>query len=163
GNLLSNAARYTPDGGRIEVRADTQDGQAVIVVRDNGMGMTPEELPRMFEMFSRGGRDSSRSQGGLGIGLALSRRLAEMHGGTLLGNSDGIGQGSEFTLRVPLADDVPEPAQPSSAAPEKLARARVLVVDDNIDAGDSLGQVLGLLGAEARVVRDGEQALDMFA
>ena len=163
GNLLSNAARYTPDGGRIEVRASAQGDEAVIVVRDNGMGITPEELPRMFEMFSRGGRDSSRSQGGLGIGLALSRKLAEMHGGTLVGSSDGIGQGSEFTLRVPLAESAPEHADAPAEVHGQLVRSRVLVVDDNIDAGDSLGQVLGLLGAEARVVRDGEQALDMFA
>lgn len=163
GNLLSNAARYTPDGGRIEVRASAQGDEAVIVVRDNGMGITPEELPRMFEMFSRGGRDSSRSQGGLGIGLALSRKLAEMHGGTLVGSSDGIGQGSEFTLRVPLAESAPEHADAPAEVHGQLVRSRVLVVDDNIDAGDSLGQVLDLLGAEARVVRDGEQALDMFA
>src|SRR5690606_35289538 len=163
GNLLSNAARYTPDGGRIEVRASAQGDEAVIVVRDNGMGITPEELPRMFEMFSRGGRDSSRSQGGLGIGLALSRKLAEMHGGTLVGSSDGIGQGSEFTLRVPLAESAPEHADAPAEGHGQLARSRVLVVDDNIDAGASLGQVLGLLGAEERVVRDGEQALEMFA
>src|SRR5690606_2426344 len=131
GNLLSNAARYTPDGGRIEVRASAQGDEAVIVVRDNGMGITPEELPRMFEMFSRGGRDSSRSQAGLGIGLALPRKLAVIHGVTRVGSSDGIGQGSEFTLRVPLAESARERADAPAEGHGQLVRSRVLVVDAN--------------------------------
>ena len=161
-NLLNNAAKYTEDGGHIQVRARSESGQAVISVRDNGVGIAPETLPRMFEMFSRGDRDSGRSQGGLGIGLALSRRLAQMHNGTLEATSVP-GTGSEFIVRLPLA---PAPAAAEAAetdAAPSLGRTRVLVVDDNRDAGDSLGQILGMLGAEVRVARGGAEALSEFA
>jgi CheY-like chemotaxis protein len=162
-NLLNNAAKYTDDGGDIGVHASIDGENAVIAVRDNGIGIQPEALPRMFEMFSRGDRDSGRSQGGLGIGLALSLRLAQMHGGTIEANSAGVGEGSEFTVRLPLAAAVQ--ASEPTPAPEaaSLAKTRVLVVDDNHDAGDSLGQVLGILGADVRVARDGAEALDAFA
>jgi PAS domain S-box-containing protein len=162
-NLLDNAAKYTEDGGNIRVRAWQEDGVAAIGVRDDGVGIAPEALPRMFEMFSRGDRDRARTQGGLGIGLALSRKLAQMHGGTLEAHSDGPGLGSEFTLRVPLAeaeaggDDLP------ASAPGDLSGVRVLVVDDNHDAGDSLRMLLELMGAEVRVARDGAEALATFA
>ncbi|MDQ3287453.1 MAG: PAS domain-containing protein [Pseudomonadota bacterium] len=162
-NLLNNAARYTEDGGHILVRARREDDHAVISVIDNGMGMTAEALPRMFEMFSRGDRDSSRSQGGLGIGLALSLRLTRMHKGTLKAYSDGIGKGSCFTVQLPLAKaSAEEPAAPLPT-PKKLEQTRILVVDDNHDAGDSLGQILGMLGAQVRVARDGAEALDVFS
>jgi CheY-like chemotaxis protein len=162
-NLLNNAAKYTDGGGRIEVRGRSEAGQAVLSVRDNGIGMAPEALPRMFEMFSRGNRASGRSQAGLGIGLALSRRLAEMHGGTLEGHSAGPGEGSEFTVRLPLAGAGPVPATVAApAADHRLDRVRVLVVDDNEDAGDSLAQILSMLGAEVRVARDGHGALAAF-
>jgi CheY-like chemotaxis protein/two-component sensor histidine kinase len=162
-NLLNNSAKYTPDGGRITLRARREGAQAVISVRDTGIGIEPVVLPRMFEMFSRGDRDSGHGQGGLGIGLALSRRLAEMHGGTLDAHSDGPGKGSEFTVRLPLAHTAlqPAPAQADAAGP--LGKTRVLVVDDNHDAGDSLGTILELLGADVRVVRDGPSALEAFA
>ncbi|HEX7465287.1 MAG TPA: PAS domain-containing sensor histidine kinase, partial [Usitatibacter sp.] len=102
-NLLDNAAKYTEDGGAIAVEAREDDGFAAITVRDNGAGIAPEALPRMFEMFSRGERASVRGQGGLGIGLALARRLAQMHGGSLEARSEGSGKGSEFTVRIPIA------------------------------------------------------------
>jgi PAS domain S-box-containing protein len=162
-NLLNNAARYTDDGGTIVVRARREGEQAVISVRDNGMGIASDVMPRMFQMFSRGHRETGRHQGGLGIGLALSRRLAQMHNGSLDAASDGPGRGSEFTVRLPLA----APALVGEAAPDmtenRLARTRVLVVDDNHDAGDSLGQVLDMLGAEVRVARDGAEGIEAFA
>ncbi|MFL6693296.1 MAG: ATP-binding protein, partial [Ramlibacter sp.] len=163
-NLLNNASKYSEAGGEITVRARSQDGQAVISVRDTGIGIDPEALPRMFEMFSRGQRDSGRTQGGLGIGLALSRRLAEMHGGTLEGRSEGVGKGSEFTIRLPLAAvKQPVSSKEAAAAGGGLDRIQVLVVDDNIDAGDSLGEILSMLGADVRVARGGREALDIFA
>ena len=112
-NLLNNAAKYTEQPGSIAVRSRREDGHVVVSVRDTGIGIDPEALPRMFEMFSRGLRDGGQAQGGLGIGLALSRRLAEMHGGTLEGRSEGAGRGSEFVLRLP-AQEAPGQQQPSA-------------------------------------------------
>jgi len=161
-NLLNNAAKYTDDGGRIELRAWQEGAQAVVSVRDNGIGVAPEMLPRLFEMFSRGDRDTGRSQGGLGIGLALARRLVEMHEGTLEGRSAGSGQGSEFLLRLPLAGAAVASADAPAATPDSLAGMRVLVVDDNHDAGDSIAVVLKMLGADVRVTRDGASGLAAF-
>jgi PAS domain S-box-containing protein len=162
-NLLNNAAKYTDDGGHISLRAWRDGDQAVVAVRDNGIGISAEALPRMFEMFSRGDRASGRSQGGLGIGLALSLKLAQMHGGTLDARSDGHGKGSEFTVRLPLAQTGHAAALDAKLPGPVLARTRVLVVDDNPDAGDSLGSILELLGAQVRVARGGPEALETFA
>jgi PAS domain S-box-containing protein len=163
-NLLNNAARYTDDGGRIAVRARREDGEVVISVRDNGIGIGADVMPRMFEMFSRGHRETGKHQGGLGIGLALSRRLAQMHDGSLQAHSDGPGHGSEFIVRLPLADPPASSLEPVVTAPAAiLSKTRVLVVDDNHDAGDSLGQVLDMLGAEVRVARDGAEGIEAFA
>jgi PAS domain S-box-containing protein len=162
-NLLNNAARYTDDGGDIVVRARREGEQAVIAVRDNGIGIAPDVMPRMFEMFSRGHRETGRHQGGLGIGLALSRRLAQMHNGSLDALSDGPGRGSEFTVRLPLAAPAPVGEAVPDTTASRLAKTRVLVVDDNHDAGDSLGQVLDMLGAEVRVARDGAEGIEAFA
>jgi CheY-like chemotaxis protein len=162
-NLLDNAVKYTESGGHITIRARLEEAMVAISVADTGIGIAADALPRMFEMFSRGDRDSARTQGGLGIGLALSRRLAEMHHGSLDARSGGIGQGSEFTVRLPVA----EVAQGGVANPAgrtgELAQTRVLVVDDNRDAGDSLAMILDMLGAEVRVARGGAEALEMFA
>ena len=161
-NLLNNAAKYTDEGGHIAITARRERDHAVISVHDDGVGMPPEDVPRMFEMFSRGDRDSGRSQGGLGIGLALSRRLAEMHDGTLDARSDGLGTGSEFTVRLPLVPAAERGEFSDAPAAACLARTRVLVVDDNHDAGDSLGMILGALGADVRIARDGLEALEIF-
>ena len=162
-NLLNNAAKYTDDGGEIAVRVQGDDSAVAITVRDNGQGIAPDQVPRMFEMFSRGDRASGRAQGGLGIGLALARRLAEMHGGSLDASSDGPGKGSAFTLRLPLATDQDSGAIAERALEPALPQKRILVVDDNRDAGESLGMILRFLGADVRVVQDGRAALDAVA
>jgi PAS domain S-box-containing protein len=161
-NLLNNAAKYTDPGGSLALEVCRDGAFASISVRDNGCGIAPESMPRMFEMFSRGDRASGRGQGGLGIGLALSRRLAEMHAGTLEGRSAGAGRGSEFTLRLPLTAPQAAGAVAEAAAQEALPQKRILVVDDNRDAAESLGMVLKFLGADVRVARDGPEALEEF-
>ena len=159
-NLLNNAAKYTGGPGQIWVHAARQGEAVAISVRDNGDGIAPELLARLFEMFTRGDHASRRGPGGLGIGLALSRRLAEMHGGSLNGRSEGPGKGAEFILRLPLAaDQRPEPAD-AKYAEAVIVNRRILVVDDNRDAADSLAMVLASLGAEVRVARDGFEALE---
>jgi PAS domain S-box-containing protein len=158
-NLLNNAANYTERGGTIEVHALRDAGHAAVTVRDSGVGMAPDTVEHMFEMFTRGDRASARTQGGLGIGLALARRLAQMHGGSLLAHSEGVGQGSEFTLRLPLDATLDEAIATPSATEAEISEIRVLVVDDNIDAGDSLAALLAVLGAQVQVARDGQQAL----
>ncbi|WP_411882300.1 PAS domain-containing protein [Polaromonas sp. YR568] len=163
-NLLNNAASYTDAGGTVTVTVRRADAQVRISVKDTGIGMEPAAIPHMFEMFSRGNRDSARHQGGLGIGLALARRLAEMHQGTLEAHSDGPGKGTEFTLRLPLVNTGSAgTADDTAAAAPRLEKTRVLVVDDNVDAGDTLAVILDMLGAEVRVARDGAQALETFA
>jgi CheY-like chemotaxis protein len=120
-------------------------------------------MPRLFEMFSRAAGPDRAGHGGLGIGLALARRLAEMHGGTLEGKSEGVGRGSEFTLRLPLAAEAAErPAPRADSAGARLPPRRILVVDDNRDAAESLGMVLQFLGADVRIARDGSEALQAY-
>jgi signal transduction histidine kinase/DNA-binding response OmpR family regulator len=161
-NLLNNAAKYTGSGGQICVHAERQDGTAAVSVRDNGDGIDPDTLPQLFEMFSRGGRSSVRGQGGLGIGLALARRLVEMHGGSIEARSEGPGRGSEFTVRLPLAVPPVSPAVVEPPVRAAIPGNRILVVDDNRDAAESLGLILQSLGAEVRVARDGAEALETF-
>jgi signal transduction histidine kinase len=159
-NLLNNAAKYTDPGGRIVLAARREPGGAAIEVGDNGRGIAPDALPRLFEMFSR---ERPGGEEGLGIGLALSRKLAELHGGTLEAQSDGPGLGASFTLRLPLA--APPPAVAASAPAGKVAplRARVLVVDDNRDAAETLAMLLRALGAEVRTAFDGPSALRLVS
>jgi PAS domain S-box-containing protein len=162
-NLLNNAAKYTDPGGDIRLRAELRDGAVAISVRDNGIGIAPEAMPRLFEMFARAAGPDRAGHGGLGIGLALSRRLAEMHGGKLEGNSAGLRRGAEFTLTLPLAAPGPQalPATPQ-AARSGLPPRRILVVDDNRDAAESLGLVLKFLGADVRIAADGAEALQAY-
>ena len=158
-NLLNNAAKYTPEGGRIEILASRDGPDAVISVRDTGIGIHADMLPRVFELFMQGPRGYNRRQGGLGIGLTLTKRLVEMHGGTVMARSKGEGQGAEFVVRLPLKiTDRPARAEPATGAPSRTMR-RVLVVDDNRDAADSLGALLTLLGVDVTVVHDGFAAL----
>jgi signal transduction histidine kinase/ActR/RegA family two-component response regulator len=162
-NLLNNAAKYTDPHGTIEVAA-RRDGDAVVVsVKDSGTGIPADMLPRVFELFTQVDGATNRAHGGLGIGLTLVKNLVEMHGGSIDAKSDGPGKGSEFVVRLPLsssaAADVPKPAAPASAP---LSPRRVLVVDDNRDAADSLAMLLRLLGATVRVVNGGRDALKLL-
>lgn len=165
GNLLSNAAKYTPPSGRIQVRAQAADGEATVRVRDTGLGIPEDRLEEIFEMFTQVPEHRAHiGGGGLGIGLALSRRLAELHGGALDAASEGFGKGSELTLRLPTAATIAaERPQPSPGTDRRPPPRRVLVVDDNVDAADSLRFVLELQGHEARVTYDAESALEVAA
>jgi CheY-like chemotaxis protein len=158
-NLLNNAAKYTDAGGHIVLRARREGDQAVIAVRDNGIGIEPRMLPHVFELFMQVD-PSVRSQGGLGIGLALVKSLVGMHGGSVVASSPGLGRGSEFVVRLPLAR-LPAGEVPAGAPAAGAARAprRILVVDDNRDAAESLGVLLEHLGASVTVVHDGPAAL----
>ena len=166
-NLLNNAAKYTPRGGRIWLTTAKQESNAVVSVRDTGVGIAPEVLPRIFEMFTQAGRTMGGSPGGLGIGLTLVRRLVQMHGGAITVHSDGPGQGSEFILSLPMYDrQVPAEVKsvvpaPSETLIHKPGPVRILVVDDNRDSADSLGLLLELVGNEVRVVHDGQTAVDV--
>jgi len=160
-NLLNNAAKYTPEGGEIVMSVGAENGMAVIGVRDNGEGIPPGMLNRVFNMFTQV-NTGIRAQGGLGIGLTLARTLVHLHGGTIEAYSEGPGKGCEFIVRLPLA--APERVAPAPSAPAEstgpLQLKRVLVVDDNRDAADSLGMLLQFLGAEVMVVHDGRSALE---
>ena len=161
-NLLNNSAKYTPAGGAVALEVSLRPGQACIVVRDNGIGMAPDLLPRVFDLFVQGERSGDRSQGGLGIGLALVRTLVELHGGTVTASSEGLGRGSEFTVLLPFEPqpDVPGGHVPAGSAPMPSSARRLLVVDDNVDAADALALLLSSLGHEVVVAHDGPTALD---
>ena len=163
-NLLSNAAKYTPAGGRIEISAELRGDEIVLRVRDNGIGIGPDMLPRVFDLFSQANSSLDRAQGGLGLGLALVRRLVELHGGRVEARSGGCGQGAEFVAYLPAARG-PEhlaagDAEEALSALRPAASARVLLVEDNVDAADALGMLLELLGHEVTVVHDGLAALE---
>jgi PAS domain S-box-containing protein len=159
-NLLNNAAKYTDKGGVIALTARREGGQAVISVRDNGRGIAAEMLPRIFDLFTQALPRHVHAQGGLGIGLTLVRSLVELHGGTVEARSEGHRRGSEFVVRLPLeAADLGAVAA-SPAASALGGTRRVLVVDDNRDAADSLGVVLALHGVESRTAHDGRSALE---
>ena len=161
-NLLSNAAKYTPAGGHITLSARRRAGMLEISVRDTGMGIPADMLARVFDMFTQVPHAIERSQGGLGIGLTLVKRLVEMHGGSVEARSAGPGLGAEFIVRLP--ERSAEPALPGVAvlAPsEAPARHRILVADDNRDAADSLAFMLRIAGHDVRTAYDGQQAVDL--
>ena len=162
-NMLNNAARYTPAGGQAWLTA-RRDGQSVVVeLRDTGMGIGPEQLPHIFDMFSQPHGRNGHTDSGLGIGLAMVRSLVELHGGVVHAHSDGPGQGSTFTVRLPLADAPDSVPCAAEATREDIATAlagrRILIVDDNRDAADTLCQLLAARGADATAVYDGPAAL----
>jgi CheY-like chemotaxis protein len=161
-NLLNNSAKYTMPGGRIWVNAAVEGGEAVVRVRDNGIGVPPDVLDRVFEPFVQSEGSLARSEGGLGIGLTLVRSLVEMHGGSVEAHSPGLGQGSEFVLRLPArlpAEKAPPPAT-EPAVPFASRGLRVLVVEDNLDAAESLAALVRLWGHDVRVVHDGLAAIE---
>src|SRR5690606_30502021 len=160
-NLLSNAAKYTDPGGAITVEAEAAEGQLVLRVRDNGIGLSPGDLGEIFEIFSQVTAARHRAEGGLGIGLALSRALVQLHGGTLVAASDGPGRGSEFTLRLPMPATDASGAGPAraGAAGAKGGRRRVLIADDNADALSTLATLLEMEGHEVHTAKDGLQAV----
>ncbi len=162
GNLLSNAARYTPPGGQVEVALECEGESARIRVRDSGVGLSPQMLPKVFELFAQVHPQLKVTSGGLGIGLAVSRRLTELHGGTLEVHSEGLGRGAQFTVRLPRTA-AEEPRGPAGAKVVTLrpGGTRVLVVDDNRDAADSLALLLRAHGLTVHVAYDGAQALDL--
>ncbi len=157
-NLLLNAAKYSARGTRIELECASEGGEAVIRIRDSGVGIAPEMLPRIFDLFMQVDRALDRTGAGLGIGLTLVRSLVQLHGGSVEARSEGVGNGSEFTVRMPLAPHAHRHREPVPAPAPARAR-RVLVVDDEIDQAESLGLLLGLMGNEVRVARDGPTAI----
>ena len=185
-NLLNNAAKYTEPGGRIWVVVDSAPrgkgqepsdepaassppatGEVEVRVRDTGVGISSDLLPSVFDLFTQANRSLDRSQGGLGVGLTLVRRLVEMHGGTVTARSDGPGTGAEFAVRLPVAPEVadktPASCPPSSANGQDAAKQRslcVVVVDDNVDGAESLGSLLEMLGHRVRVAYNGPDGIE---
>jgi len=165
-NLLTNAARYTAVGGCIRLSALREADEIVISVKDNGMGIPPEMLPRIFDLFVQGKRSADRAEGGLGLGLTLVKTLVALHGGTVQARSEGLGRGSEFIVRLPvvtaegLAGTEPPPAVLPPPPPSRHPR-RVLVVDDNADAAELLGEALVVMGHEVRIANDPLAALTL--
>jgi PAS domain S-box-containing protein len=164
-NLLTNARKYTPDSGRITLSVRREGSEAVLAVTDNGIGIPPEALPHVFELFTQVGHGSDHSQGGLGIGLSLVKRLTEMHEGSVSASSAGPGRGATFTIRLPLAPSEPggpvaarEEANTGSAQQRPL---RILIADDNRDAAELLKAVLEIQGHTVKVAHDGACALEV--
>jgi signal transduction histidine kinase len=160
GNLLNNAAKFTPRGGRIRLAVERRGPELVITVEDNGVGIAPEIMPSVFDLFTQGESSLDRAQGGLGIGLSLVKGLVEMHGGHVTAESAGVGRGSKFTIALPLArlEAPAATAAPRSAASPRDMR-RILVVEDNADAAESMRMLLDGIGHQVTVVNDGSAAV----
>jgi signal transduction histidine kinase/DNA-binding response OmpR family regulator len=161
-NLVTNAAKYTDPGGELEITTTAEEGEIVLRVRDNGQGLAPDLLPRVFDLFAQGTRTIERAQGGLGLGLAIVKSLVGLHGGTVSAESEGVGLGSVFTVRLPSAAapesvDRHSPDLPASSA--AVQGLRVLVVDDNEDGADMLSEALSSVGHVTRVAYDGPEAI----
>lgn len=152
-NLLNNAAKYTPHGGRIDLVVDSAEGNARVSVTDTGVGISEAMLPKVFDMFTQVDASRDRAQGGLGIGLAIAQRLVDLHGGELKAASAGEGQGSRFTVRLPLALREGAAAKADGGGASSSKR-RILIVDDNVDAAASMAMLLELRGHEVRMVHD---------
>jgi PAS domain S-box-containing protein len=166
GNLLTNAAKYTEAGGRIRLAAEREGGEAVLRVRDNGIGIAPAMLPHIFELFVQVDHATTKAQGGLGIGLTLVKNLVQMHNGSVEARSGGLGRGSEFVVRLPLSVEAMEQGNDQGTGhrpqqPPTPSGHRLLVVDDNQDAADSLAVLLSLQGHEVRVAHSGPAALEV--
>lgn len=161
-NLLINAAKYSPNGRDVHVRARRVRDVAVVLVRDEGVGISTELLPTIFDLFTQGEHSAARDHGGLGIGLFLARTLVQLHGGTIEARSAGAGRGSEFEVRVPaLPAEARVLTPPPSRRPPSLAGRTLLVVDDDVDTAETLSQVLTAAGASVSVAHDGSSALEL--
>ena len=161
-NLLINAAKFTPRDGRVVLRLAVRDGMAEVNVEDTGRGITPELLPRVFDLFVQGHQAIDRRSGGLGLGLSIVRSLVELHGGTVAAASDGPQRGSRFTVRLPVVTSVPvQPSRPAPLEPQ-AAGSRVLLVDDNGDAAESLAELLRMVGYDVRTAGHANQALALL-
>ena len=161
GNLLNNSCKYTRPGGKIWVNAECRGAEAVLTIKDTGIGIPPDKLDSIFDMFTQVGRSTERAHGGLGIGLTLVKRLVQMHGGSVEAHSDGEGHGSEFVVRLPIVVTVSAAVTPrSTASNEALTSRRILVVDDNEDSAASLATLLKMTGNETFTAHDGVDALE---
>jgi signal transduction histidine kinase/DNA-binding response OmpR family regulator len=159
-NLLTNAAKYTPQGGRVRMAAAQRDDRVEITVADNGIGIAPDQLERLFDMFTQSAAPPDLRERGLGIGLAVARSLVALHEGTLEAHSEGLGRGAQFVVRLPLAGRVPaQLPPPRSVVPQGTPARRVLVVDDNVDAAESLAMLLRLQGHTVKTVHNGAAAI----
>jgi signal transduction histidine kinase len=163
-NLVTNALKYTPEGGRIEVILEPAagDAAAVLRVRDSGMGIEPEMLGRVFELFTQADRSLARARGGLGLGLPVVKHLVELHGGTVMATSAGLGQGSEFVVRLPLAAPAPHSAVAGSALPPRERPLRIVLVEDNADARDAMIEMLRLEGHHVDAAANGIEGAQLI-
>lgn len=161
-NLLNNAARYTRPGGSIGLSARLEAGEVVLRIKDSGIGIPKEMLPRVFDLFVQGQRGADRSQGGLGIGLAVVKSLVALHGGTVTASSDGPDKGSEIVVRLPAAGPTPRRAETQDQVQAQPVGCRILVVDDNVDAAETLGELLAEFGHEVRLAHDPLAALALI-
>ncbi len=162
-NLLNNAAKYTKPGGKICLSIEREGDEVLLRVRDNGIGISPEMLPRIFDLFVQAQRREDRTQGGVGIGLTLVRKLVELHHGKVEASSAGLDRGTEFLVRLPgltsTPDVKPEEKHDGSDSAAKIPARKILVVDDNTDAAETLGLLLRLTGHDVRVAFEGQSAL----
>jgi signal transduction histidine kinase/ActR/RegA family two-component response regulator len=159
-NLLNNAAKYTDQGGRVELTVRLEGGEVVLAVKDNGVGIEAEMLGRVFDLFTQTDRSRPRSRGGLGIGLTLVRQLVELHGGRVAVHSDGPGRGSEFVVRLPAAPAPPPGPAPADPAPPASSHLHILIIEDHADARSTLEQLLTLLGHRVEAVPDGVRGVE---
>ncbi len=158
-NLLNNAAKYSERNGRIWLTAEQQGSEVVVSVKDSGIGIPADHLPRVFDMFSQVDHSLEKAQGGLGIGLCLVQRLVELHGGTIEARSEGVGKGSEFVVRLPVVAEASAPTEDAGRPEGDTSALRILIVDDNRDSADSLAMMLKMMGHETSAVYDGEEAV----
>jgi CheY-like chemotaxis protein len=160
-NLVTNAGKYTPQGGQIDVTLERLGGRIYLRVRDDGIGMSRELIDNAFELFVQGDRALDRAEGGLGIGLTLVKRISAMHGGTVTATSPGPGKGSEFVVSLPAPENAIPPVHALKTPSQSLDPRNILVVDDNVDAAQSLTMLLGVSGHHMRTAHDGSQALEL--
>jgi signal transduction histidine kinase len=158
-NLINNAAKYTPPGGAIRLMAEADDAELRVTLRDTGIGIAPDKLPHVFDMFNQVDSSMERSHGGLGVGLTLVKNLVELHGGTVTAQSQGLGHGSTFTVRLPVAPEHAAAAAVEGGTAPAARPLRVLVVDDNVASAQTLGWMLEMLGHDIRMVHDGRDVM----